>query len=106
MSKFVVMGETHNGAILTLRRGFKTRDAAEDHPVTMKYWKRVWVEEDVRPPVAPPATTAPVPWRVERMGNCFTYVRDAEDRRVLSLHGVEDRRLHIEKLLREAGLVA
>ncbi|BAQ18337.1 hypothetical protein [Methyloceanibacter caenitepidi] len=103
--RFVVKGETKNGAILTLRR-FKSRDEAEDHPVTMKYWKRVWVEEDFTPPAPPPPTDAPLPWRVEAISNKFTYIRDAAGRRVLSLHGVEARRSRIEQVLREAGLVA
>lgn len=42
--EFVVKAETHEGNVKTLRRGFATQDAAEDHRVVMSQWKRVWVE--------------------------------------------------------------
>lgn len=103
---FKVMAETKNGKVMALRYGFSTKEAAEDHPVKLSLWSRVWVEEDRGLPETPKPTTAPVPWSFERVGNKFTYVRDAEQRRVMSLHGCEARRLHIEKLLREAGLAA
>ncbi len=47
MSEFAVMAEQHDGIgkPLTLRRGFRSREDAEDHPVKMALWKRVWVEE-------------------------------------------------------------
>src|SRR5688572_26181639 len=33
------------GNPLVLRRGFPSREAAEDHPVKLALWARVWVEE-------------------------------------------------------------
>lgn len=101
---FAVMAETHEGNIFALRRGL-TFDAAESHPVKLSLWKRVWIEEDRKAAPSQPPKTAPLPWRVECMGNIFTYIRDAENRRVMSLHGVEARRLNIEATLREAGLL-
>lgn len=101
--RFVLKGETHPGAILTIRR-FKTREAAEEHPVLMKYWKRVWVEEDTAP--EPPVLdyAPPLPWSVEWV-HTFTYVRDAENNRIMTLYGPMKRREHLERMLREAGLV-
>ncbi len=43
-TEYAVKAETKEGNVLTLRRGFVSYDAAEDHPVQMKLWTRVWVE--------------------------------------------------------------
>jgi len=42
--EYAVKAETHEGEIKVLRRGFVSQDKAEDHPVKMSLWKRVWVE--------------------------------------------------------------
>jgi hypothetical protein len=42
--EYAVKSETHEGEILILRRGFTSQEEAEDHPVQMSLWKRVWVE--------------------------------------------------------------
>jgi hypothetical protein len=103
MSEYAVMAETHEGNILTLRRGFPSLEAAESHPIKLSLWKFVWVERLVALPA--PAIMARLPWSVERCGNSFTYIRDADGRRVASLHGVLERRDMIEGILREAGLI-
>jgi len=43
-----------DGRIAILKRGFVSYEAAEDHPVKMSDWKRVWIEALSSPP---PATT-------------------------------------------------
>jgi hypothetical protein len=42
--EYAVKAETHQGKVLILRRGFASQEEAEDHPVRMSHWKRVWVE--------------------------------------------------------------
>ena len=103
MTEYAVMAETHEGNVFLLRRGFLSMQAAEDHPVRLSLWKRVWIEPYVRPIVPAPSLTAPTPWTVERYGNKFTYLRDADNMRVASLHGVVGRREAIEEMLRAAG---
>ena len=42
---YAVKAETHQGKVLVLKRGFASQEEAEDHPVRMSHWKRVWVEQ-------------------------------------------------------------
>jgi hypothetical protein len=42
--EYVVKGETPEGEITIVKRGFASREEAEDHPIRMSRWKRVWVE--------------------------------------------------------------
>jgi hypothetical protein len=42
--EYAVKAETDEGKILILKRGFASQEGAEDHPVQMSRWKRVWVE--------------------------------------------------------------
>lgn len=42
MREYAVMAETKAGATVLLRRRFTSRDAAEDFPVVMKRYRRVW----------------------------------------------------------------
>ena len=42
--EYAVKAETDEGKILILKRGFASQEDAEDHPVQMSRWKRVWVE--------------------------------------------------------------
>ena len=105
VSLYEVRAETFEGNTFTLRGGFLTFEAAEDHPVKLSLWKRVWVRMaplDTTPP--PPIHPPPLPWSDEWAGK-FTYVRDAENRRVFSVHGVEKRRIETINMLRDAGLV-
>jgi hypothetical protein len=47
--EYAVKAETHGGKVLILKRGFASQEEAEDHPVRMSHWKRVWVEA-IQPP--------------------------------------------------------
>jgi hypothetical protein len=42
--EYAVKGENSDGIVVILRRGFASRNEAEDHRVVMSQWKRVWVE--------------------------------------------------------------
>ena len=42
--EYVVKAETREGKIAVLKRGFPSKEEAEDHPIRMSDWKRVWVE--------------------------------------------------------------
>jgi hypothetical protein len=42
--EYAVFAETHNGTVGILRAGFPTEDDANDFPVRLRDWKRVWVE--------------------------------------------------------------
>jgi hypothetical protein len=42
--EYAVKAETRDGRITILKRGFVSYEAAEDHPVKMSDWKRVWIE--------------------------------------------------------------
>ena len=42
--EYAVKGESRDGRITTLKRGFVSYEAAEDHPVRMSDWRRVWIE--------------------------------------------------------------
>jgi hypothetical protein len=61
--EYAVMAETHEGKTMTLRRGFSSQDDAEDHPVQMALWRRVWVAPvpgTETPKPAPTAAARPV----------------------------------------------
>ena len=90
--EYAVKAETHEGKIMMLRRGFQSRETAEDHPVQMSLWKRVWIE--AVPPTAPlpPPALPPMPWTtdvVDAYGGKtnFMYIKDANGRRIMSLLG-------------------
>jgi hypothetical protein len=44
MMEYAVKGETRDGAVTILKRGFMSYEEAEDHPVKMSDWKRLWIE--------------------------------------------------------------
>lgn len=62
-TEYAVRAETHEGKTMTLRRGFVSRGDAENHPVIMSLWKRVWIEAlgPMSDPSEPP-TLPPLPW--------------------------------------------
>ena len=43
--EYAVKAETRDGRITIIKRGFASQEEAEDHPIRMSRWKRVWVEE-------------------------------------------------------------
>ncbi len=51
--EYAVRAETKEGDVVTLKRGFASRSDAEDYPIQMNLWRRVWVE-----PVEPPRSTS------------------------------------------------
>jgi hypothetical protein len=55
MAEYCIKGETRDGKTLTVRRGFVSQSAAEDYPLQLSNWKRVWVEPVKKAKVAPPA---------------------------------------------------
>jgi hypothetical protein len=42
--EYAVKAETKDGEVVTLKRGFATQSDAEDYPIHMSLWRRVWVE--------------------------------------------------------------
>jgi hypothetical protein len=42
--EYVVKAETRDGKIVIVKRGFASQEDAEEHPIRMSDWKRVWVE--------------------------------------------------------------
>jgi hypothetical protein len=46
--EYAVKGETRDGRITIVKRGFASQEEAEDYPIRLSRWRRVWVEE-VRP---------------------------------------------------------
>ena len=42
--EYAVKAETKEGDVIILRRGFQTRADAEDYPIRLSLWRRVWVE--------------------------------------------------------------
>jgi hypothetical protein len=44
IEEYAVKAESPEGIVVILRRGFASKNEAEDHRVTMSQWKRVWIE--------------------------------------------------------------
>ena len=42
--EYVVVAQKHDGALITLKTGFASREDAEDHPIKLSEWKQVWVQ--------------------------------------------------------------
>jgi hypothetical protein len=42
--EYAVRAETKEGDLVTLKRGFPSLSDAEDYPVRLYLWRRVWVE--------------------------------------------------------------
>ena len=63
LMEYAVKAETHEGKIVTLRDGFPSRAVAEDFPVRLARWRRVWVE---RMNLKPDRDV-----RCSRLGRCF-----------------------------------
>jgi hypothetical protein len=99
MTSYMVKAETHEGDIMTLRKGFASQGEAEDHPVTMKFWKRVWIEPDSTPaPVPKSKTLPPFPWnwvaagKPSASGAFHAYLVDANGRKIAAIWGAESER--------------
>ena len=48
--EYAVKAETQEGDVVTLKRGFPSRSDAEDYPVRLSRWRRVWIERVDEPP--------------------------------------------------------
>jgi hypothetical protein len=48
--EYAVRVETKEGDVVTLKRGFPSRSDAEDYPVRLSRWQRVWIERVDAPP--------------------------------------------------------
>ena len=106
-----VRAETFEGNEFVLRRGFTSREDAEEHPVKLSLWQRVWVQEVAPPPSAAPLPGNPspatlrLPWRREDGAHGrLTYVRDADGGRILTVHGSVEQRDRLFAILFHAGL--
>lgn len=95
--EYAVKAETHDGSIMTLRRGFVSREDAEDHPVKASLWKRVWVEsvgELKNGPSGEPALP-PGPWNwvasggADIRGQFHIYLVDANGKKLAAIWGKE-----------------
>lgn len=96
---FAVMAELNDGKTAAIRRGFPTREAAEDYPVKLSLWKRVWIE---REPDAPVYTDPPQPWTVEWIRG-FAYVLAADGRKIASLLGPQRQREYVAAIICNAA---
>lgn len=97
MTEFAVKAEDKQGYVNTLRRGFASREDAEDHPVQMSLWRRVWVEE-IEPKPARVDTLPPFPWSVQWIGG-NAYMVGADGRKFGVLLGTQKRRECVAEIL-------
>lgn len=105
--EYAVKAETHEGNVLTLRRGFKSEDDAGNHPVTLAVWKRVWIEPvgesiEKKPPMLPPMpwdwTCADFPTANARS---HIYLVDATGRKIAAIWGKDgEKELTADLILR------
>lgn len=78
---------------MTLRRGFVSREDAEDHPVQLSLWKRVWVESTEVSSRAPIAALPPLPWdwvcamHPTNNARYHAYLVDATGRKIAAIWG-------------------
>lgn len=91
---------------MTLRRGFASEAEAEDHPVQMSLWKRVWVEPiGVMPEFVPDPILPPKPWdwiaagAPSNNGNFHAYLVDANGKKIAAIWGGEAKKLIADHIL-------
>lgn len=101
---FSVKAETHEGNVMTLRAGFASREDAEDHPVQMSLWKRVWVEPvAITPKVEPILPPKPWDWisagSSHQNGNYHAYLVDATGRKIAAIWGGAAKQLIADHIL-------
>jgi hypothetical protein len=106
-TEYAVKAETHEGNVMVLRRGFMSEDAAEDHPVTAKHWKRVWVEAIALIEVEQPAPVLPPkPWdwiaagAPSNNGNFHAYLVDATGKKIGAIWGGRAKALIADHILK------
>jgi hypothetical protein len=112
MSVFCLKAETHEGEIFVLRRGFTSLEEAEDHPVVLQHWKRVWAEPDEpkaeRSPILPP-----FPWdwlatgKPTANGSFHTYLIDATGKKIAAIWGANsDKKLVCDFIVKAVNAAA
>jgi hypothetical protein len=107
MSEYAVIAETHEGNVKTLRRGFASQEAAEDHPVQMSLWKRVWIEQIKSEPAPKPMPTLPpLPWDwiaagvADARGSFHAYLVDSTGRKIAAIWGKDgEKQLIADKII-------
>ena len=106
MNEYAVKAETHEGNIMILRRGFMSEEAAEDHPVQISLWKRVWVEPIAlieKQKAAP--TLPPKPWdwisssTDDARGQFHAYLVDATGKKIAAIWGGDAKALIADHIL-------
>jgi hypothetical protein len=97
---------------MTLRRGFATEDAAEEHPVQMALWKRVWVERiAVATSVKSAPALPPKPWDwvasgdTDARGQFHAYLVDATGRKIAAIWGGEAKSLIADHILERVNAI-
>jgi hypothetical protein len=92
VTPYCLKAETHEGEIFTLRGGFASKEEAEDHPVILRHWKRVWAEPYEPTPGRQP-TLPPFPWdwmatgKPTANGSMHTYLIDANGKKIAAIWG-------------------
>lgn len=97
LMEYAVVGEGHDGAIRTIKGGFAKASEAEDHPIKLSDWKRVWVMPVGAPDPLPPEPQAPSlppkPWdwiasdTPQANGKFQAYLVDATGRKIAAIWG-------------------
>lgn len=109
-TEYAVKAETHEGNVMTLRRGFACEEDAENHPVKLSLWKRVWVEpigtiQKERP--APQLPPKPWDWvssgAVSANGTFHAYLVDANGRKIAAIWGGEAKALIADHILQSVN---
>jgi hypothetical protein len=94
-AEYAVKAETKEGETLTLRRGFPSYEAAEDHKVQASLWARVWIEivgvmpeKAITPPALPPKPYALMTsGSPSKNGTLHLYLIDATGRKIAAIWG-------------------
>lgn len=89
-----------------LHGGFASREDAEDHPVRLASWKRIWIDT-VERPISRLPSIPPLPWSYESSaaqsnnGSFHLYLVDADGRKIAAIWGKGDeKRLTAEHILK------
>ena len=110
--EYAVKAETHEGNVMVLRRGFASQASAEDHPVKIALWRRVWVEpigriDNPSEPVLPP-----LPWnwvtseRPDARGQFYVYLVDATGRKIAAIWGKDgEKKLTADYILQNCNTI-
>jgi hypothetical protein len=101
LMEYAVMAESHGGEITKIKDGFVSATAAEQHPIRLADWKRVWVAPINVPAGASPKkptepavpTLPPKPWdwvmagTPTGNGKFQAYLVDATGRKIAAIWG-------------------